>query len=158
MSHHGSCRPQFRFRPQVECLEARAVPSTTPILGKAALGPALLRRTVHRATVDVTSQVAVKLGPQRPRVHTIREAATLTNTGRGTIFGPVCLVVRGLDSRIQLFNLTGTLGLFFPGSPYVARNIQLAPGHSATYRLVFRDPASLPLQFSTAVLGVKLLR
>jgi hypothetical protein len=158
MSRDPSCRPQCRFRPQVEWLEARAVPSTTPILGRAAPGPALFRRPLHPATVDVTPVVRMHLGVPQGQGQTIRVAARLTNTGRGAILSPVCLVVRGLDPLISLTNMTGTLGPFYPDSPYVARNIQLAAHHSARFHLVFSDPANLPLQFSTAVLGAKLLR
>jgi hypothetical protein len=158
MSRHPSRRPERCFRPQVECLEARAVPSTTPVHGGALPGPALSRRALHPATVDDTSVVRVKLSAPQQQGQTIRVGAVLTNMGRATALSPVCLVVRGLDPSISLTNMTGTLGPFYPGSPYVARNINLAGHHSARFHLVFSDPANLPLQFTTAVLGTKLVR
>jgi hypothetical protein len=102
--------------------------------------------------------VRVKLGVPQDQGQTIRVAARLTNMGRGTILSPVCLVVRGLDPLISLTNMTRVLGPFYPDAPYVARNIQLAAHRSARFRLVFSDPANLPLQFATAVLGDKLVR
>ena len=159
MSGHSSAPQPRRFRPQLESLEERAVPSAAPANPGVPLGPALLRAAGkgNRVTVDVSAAVRVTLAAPRHHGGNARVTATLTNVGTTRILKPICLVVRGLTRGVRLTNPRGVLTAFYPGSPFVARDINLAPGHSARYTLMFQDPKGLPFHFDTAVLGVRLM-
>ena len=73
---------------------------------------------------------------------------TLTNTGTGTIAGPIEIVLGNLTAGVTMANSSGTRN----GNPYVvASPTALAPGASVSISVQFQNPSNGAMNFAPAV-------
>jgi hypothetical protein len=107
--------------------------------------------------VDVSNQVSIAPGGFRLNRTTGRyvQQVLLTNTGLGSISGPVSLVLDHLSSNATFFNRTGITSSVPPtGSPYLNMATGgLAAGDSVTATLEFTNPTNQAITYDTRVLA-----
>ena len=94
------------------------------------------------------STTALGLGYSRVS-QTFNGTVTITNMGSSTINGPFQIVLTSLTSGVTMANATNT----FSGMPYltVPTVASLAPGHSATVTVEFRNPSNALINFTPVV-------
>jgi hypothetical protein len=100
-----------------------------------------------------TKDVSITLGPLQHD----QQTATVTNTGKSALAGPLSLVVAGLPKGVTLANRNGTTVCVAPdGSPYINLNLAhntLPVGASAKVTLEFADPSGTGITFSSELVG-----
>ena len=109
---------------------------------------------------NVTSDVSVDLGPLTYDSTTKiwSQSATVTNSSKKGIGGPLSLVTADLTSGVTLYDGSGSTVCFDPaGSSYINLNLpasnRLAPGASTKATLEFTDPSDAPISFTSLVAG-----
>jgi hypothetical protein len=105
---------------------------------------------------DVTGSVAVTRGAivLNPVTKMYAETVTVKNSSAKTLTGPISLVLQNLSSNAVLAEAIGTTRFATPlGSPYVAANVNLAPGQSVSFALQFGDEGNAPISFTARVLA-----
>jgi hypothetical protein len=103
------------------------------------------------SVVNVSNQVRVtSSGLLYSRASsTFNGTVTVTNTGAGTISGPIQVALTNLTAGVALTNGTG----IFTGNPYVTipAVTSLGPGQSASVPVRFSNPSKVAITFSPVV-------
>jgi|SRR5579884_583980 len=104
-------------------------------------GLALLGTMVAEAATNVSTQVSVNHGGYARQRATGLWSTTLvvTNTGSGTINGPVNVVLTNLSANATMANSNGT----YQGSPYITVSPDpIAPKASVKVTIQFQNPSN----------------